>query len=640
MRSSAADRDRLGGWTRTIGTNLLFVLLVLLIARPLLGVTAPLDVDVLAILVAGTCLAWQLLDPSPSDERPDAGPRISPRQTSIALAGLVVIGAGLRLYALGSQGFWFDEAITTNAAIGILDGGRPTFPSGVDYWRGLPHTVLVAASMAVFGVSEWAARVPSVLFGVLTIPVVYLLGREVGGRRLGLIAATVVTVLTWEVTWSRQARMYQQLQFFYALTLVGLARVDRTGLDDRVTVALIGSGAVLAALSHKIGLVLFPVSIAVLAVHQWSARDALRPRDFAVVVAVVAAAAAIELTGVGPLAVSRTVLATEIDYVDAYLAWTRSEFGVLYYLAVVGVGLSFRNRTHGLLLALSVVPPLWVLLFHTKLFAVRYLYFAVPVLVVYAALAVEFGTDRTATFLRRWDAPVVAANPPWGEATRRHLASVAVTVVPVAVTLLLVAPALTVVPQEAYALGPNTPQPDFESAYGYVDEHGADGDVLVAGWTAPAAYYNGDVDYWLAHDLSGIDNDWTTEDGREYYTGAVPLSGPADLRAVVDCHDRGWVVVDRVVYQRIQSGSRAVLANLTLHDAGADGIRVFSWVGTGGCTGSPTDPAEQATSMVDEEGDGATGTGAEPRVGTEVAGARDRRSPRSVPPRPRRRSPA
>lgn len=134
------------------------------------------------------------------------------------LTVLTVIGLVLRINNLGSLTFWMDEAIQTYAALGLIQHGSPVLPSGMVYMRSFLDTFLIAQSFKIFGVSEFAARLPSALFGVLTIPLVYLTGKEFGNRRVGIIAAFLITFSVFETVWNRDARMYSQFQFLYLLT--------------------------------------------------------------------------------------------------------------------------------------------------------------------------------------------------------------------------------------------------------------------------------------------------------------------------------------------------------------------------------------------------------------------------------------
>ncbi len=564
-----------------VSASLLVFFIFLLIGQVFLGVNWPLDLDAFAVLLAATFLGlflWQYRAPaSDGTERT----LISRTQVGLCLGGLLLVGALLRLYALGSPSFWFDEAITTTAALGLLERGTPGFPSGVEYRRGLPHTLIVAASMVLFGVSEWAARLPSVVQGVATILVTYWLGREVGDRRVGLLAAILVTFLTWEIAWGRQARMYQQLQLCYALALLGLARMDRTGPIDPPSVSLVVAGTAVGALTHPIGLILIPVAGTYLLVQAWTTHGIRSPLTALIVGGTVVGAVVLELLATGPLTAAQTALATDIVHVNRYRSWVRAEFPALSLLALVGMGLSFRRPKLGLLLALALLPPLWVLAYNTYLFAGRYLYFAVPIAAIYVGFVGSFLTDRLLDVIEPVRESATGASMtrlPWSTAT-----NFVATVVPILVVLLLVSANLTVVPQAEYELGPNAPQPDFKGAYAYVDELSEPDDVIVAGWTAPAVYYHGHVDYWMVHNLTSADRTWTIDGRYEVYSGAVPIENASRLESAIGCHERGWIVVDRIVWQRIGPEARDVLDTLTNHDVDATGMRVYSWEHEASC---------------------------------------------------------
>jgi uncharacterized membrane protein len=60
----------------------------------------------------------------------------------------------------------------------------------------------------IFGFSEVAIRMPSVLFGVITIYILYLLGKEIFSRKVGLIAALLLAVNPLHIYYSQEARVY------------------------------------------------------------------------------------------------------------------------------------------------------------------------------------------------------------------------------------------------------------------------------------------------------------------------------------------------------------------------------------------------------------------------------------------------
>ncbi len=136
------------------------------------------------------------------------------------VAGLMIVGAYLRLANLGDLGIHSDEDISWITAKLILEKGVPEFPSGLMYMRGVVYLYLTAASVKLFGLSEFAIRLPAVLFGVAMIPLVFVFARRLFGVAVGLLAATLITFSHWDVEIARYARMYAAFGFFLLLTVL------------------------------------------------------------------------------------------------------------------------------------------------------------------------------------------------------------------------------------------------------------------------------------------------------------------------------------------------------------------------------------------------------------------------------------
>lgn len=130
---------------------------------------------------------------------------------SRVLAGLTAIGALLRLYNLGGNSLWLDEASTLAFARQTLAGIWETTAGGefnppLFYW--LEH------GMLLFGASEFVLRLLPALLGILTIPVVYLIGKEFRDRNVGLIAAALLAFSPFHIFYSQEARAYAPMLFF------------------------------------------------------------------------------------------------------------------------------------------------------------------------------------------------------------------------------------------------------------------------------------------------------------------------------------------------------------------------------------------------------------------------------------------
>lgn len=135
----------------------------------------------------------------------------------LVLLIIVLSGFYIRINGLADLGLGFDEPIHIYAAKSILETGGPTLPSGKKYDRALPFTYSVALSFKLFGVNEFSARLPSVIFGILSIILIFFIGKSFFETKVGLIAAFLMAFLPFEIVWSRACRMYSMYQFFLVL---------------------------------------------------------------------------------------------------------------------------------------------------------------------------------------------------------------------------------------------------------------------------------------------------------------------------------------------------------------------------------------------------------------------------------------
>jgi 4-amino-4-deoxy-L-arabinose transferase-like glycosyltransferase len=102
----------------------------------------------------------------------------------------------------------------------FLEGNGFSYPVGSSepYLRAwMTATLPVSISFAFLGYTEFAARLPSVIVGLSTIVVTYLLGKDVGGYKLGLISSAIMSIDFWVISWHTQARMYAHNQLLYIL---------------------------------------------------------------------------------------------------------------------------------------------------------------------------------------------------------------------------------------------------------------------------------------------------------------------------------------------------------------------------------------------------------------------------------------
>lgn len=138
----------------------------------------------------------------------------------LILLAIVIIGIAVRIINLGKLNLWVDEILTYQAAQSILEKGYPTTETGIFYPRAVLFSYISALPLKIWEFSEFVLRLPSVIFGTLTIFVTYYLGKIVKNEIVGITSALIISLFYWQVEFSRYARMYQQFQFFFLLSLL------------------------------------------------------------------------------------------------------------------------------------------------------------------------------------------------------------------------------------------------------------------------------------------------------------------------------------------------------------------------------------------------------------------------------------
>ena len=146
----------------------------------------------------------------------------------IALAATLVLAALARLYRLANipNGFSPDEASYGYNGYSFLLTGRDrfgnAFPLFADNFGDLISTSymwLTVPSIWLFGLDEFAVRLPAALAGIVTVFVLYKLGEAVVNRWVGLVAALLLAISPWHIQVSRYAERSQLLPLFFCLGL-------------------------------------------------------------------------------------------------------------------------------------------------------------------------------------------------------------------------------------------------------------------------------------------------------------------------------------------------------------------------------------------------------------------------------------
>ncbi len=134
---------------------------------------------------------------------------------TVTLIALLIIAASIRLIGIGKESIWLDEAITLRQAEQPMaitfyfvanDSHLPLYVTLMHFW------------VRLFGISAVAARMFSLIFGVGSVYLIFLLGKRLFSPRVGLIAAAFLAFAPQMVYYSQEARLYTLFLFLTMLS--------------------------------------------------------------------------------------------------------------------------------------------------------------------------------------------------------------------------------------------------------------------------------------------------------------------------------------------------------------------------------------------------------------------------------------
>lgn len=147
----------------------------------------------------------------------------------IYLSAILLLGGFLRLIFLDSipNGFFCDEASNAYDSYSLLTNLKdqhgnflPLFTRSIDDYREALFMFLGIPFIKVFGLNEFAARMPAAVIGILTIIVLYLLVKELFDTRTALVSALFLAISPWHIQFSRIAFRAILIPFLFCLALL------------------------------------------------------------------------------------------------------------------------------------------------------------------------------------------------------------------------------------------------------------------------------------------------------------------------------------------------------------------------------------------------------------------------------------
>ncbi|MFH1508532.1 MAG: glycosyltransferase family 39 protein [Candidatus Omnitrophota bacterium] len=150
----------------------------------------------------------------------------------VPLFFILLISAGLRIYKLAVNSLWTDEAIFLLYRKGsLLESLKYTWIKLFqgELGPGNHGYSIFSLLMSSLVKDEFMLRLSSVIAGIISVVLIYYLGKELFGRRAGLISAFILAISPFHIYYSQEFRMYTFISFFTILTVIFLKRFTQSG---------------------------------------------------------------------------------------------------------------------------------------------------------------------------------------------------------------------------------------------------------------------------------------------------------------------------------------------------------------------------------------------------------------------------
>lgn len=189
--------------------------------------------------------------------------RLKTRHWLLAAAAVILLGIVLRVWGYFEYEFWYDEAFWASRTLrSISNSTRP-----IGY-------MFVSQALAKLHNTEAVIRLPSLLAGIVSLPILLKLCRQIGlSWPVSLLGLFVLSVHPWAVTASKEFKPYG-LELTLHLGLLALFAMYANSRKTRDLVLLLCLCAISTAFAWTVAM-LFPWLFLSLLVLAWQKRNKL-----------------------------------------------------------------------------------------------------------------------------------------------------------------------------------------------------------------------------------------------------------------------------------------------------------------------------------------------------------------------------
>lgn len=443
----------------------------------------------------------------------------------------LIWGAWLRIYNLGEAPYWMDEGSTINAVLQIEKTGSPILNSGY-YYNCNAYCYPTAIISSILGNTAFNFRILSAIFGILTILIIYELGKNFFSRNVAIFSSLLLSFSYWQIAWSRQARWYTEITFFFWVSVYFFFKYFFETEKNKKYFYLSAVSSVIAMTIHPIGYIL-PIILAVLTILKNKKTTDENSRN--IIKSEMIFSSAISVVAIVLLYPYAKDFLSSVDFsytLPYYLSFYLKNYWILILLSLFAIfnpESKFKKQTYfaGGIGLLSVTP----FFFFTDIVNYRYLFHATPVFFLLGSLGAVELSSKIKGLAKLFPFIIIFI-------------------------ILFFTRQLALLPETNYFLESDniediknrpsyvyTPQPNFNKAYEIIKSKKDKEDVVISSHPQFNAIFLNQPGYWLEYSEIGKKKKITEYKNREIYTGAETIPSLEKFIEITD-KNHGFVVFD------------------------------------------------------------------------------------------------
>lgn len=442
-----------------------------------------------------------------------------PHREIILLLFITTWGTFLRLYYLGADSLWIDEGFTITQANAISKNFLPILDSGQYVNKDLLLPYLLAIIKYFGGASVDAYRLVSVIFGILCIPLAYKIGKEILHKNVGLIFSFLVAFSYWEIAWSRQIRAYILLEFLVLVVFLLLIKYHQTQKKNILFLLLFFTAL---SIVTKISAALLLPSLLIYFLTQ------KKYKISAVLIFILLVSSIF-----GYYYFKNSFSFSLNNYLFYYLiGYLWLNLGAFFPMAILGAYWSiYHNKYQKSLHFFFLSFFLFNILFFSFFYYInqkRYLFILLPIIFFYTASFLYYLTKSKKT----------------------KTSAILFILIFIIIIDIFSVKSIQMTPRKNFILENYTPQPDFRSAYNFLQNSLKPGDFLISPYPYMDKIYLNHSSYSLAISYTNKqDNESITKDKKEYYSGTPEISSVGRINSLRENGDV-YIILDTMAQSR------------------------------------------------------------------------------------------